>query len=250
MYVRTKRKIGVKRLVLQRSNLRKMKKIKNIRKRAPRALSFSLSLSRPRSIESTKARERERNRATLEKFSNESDFKRDREKILHNIHISFSPARSRIFIIVSSSHTKKCLLPRCAGTSTRSWPWSVRRRSRRRCSKLNDAKFKRRNVFHQYYTTHASAHISERRKTCGRDGNKTPRRETRAKRSIAQNAANKRAQNAKPPKKKEKAAKERKRERRERALHSLVGKERKESVLLVILTILSSRGACLCLSRF
>ena len=162
-----------------------MKKIKNIRKRAPRALSFSLSLSLDRDRSNRQKRERERNRATLEKFSNESDFKRDGEKILHNIHISFSPARSRIFIVVSSSRTKKCLLPRCAGTSTRSWPWSVRRRSRRRCSKLNDAKFKRRNVFHQYYTTHASAHISEKRKTCGRDGNKTPRRETRAKRSIA-----------------------------------------------------------------
>lgn len=152
---------------------------------------------------------------------------------MHNIHISFSPARSRIFIIVSSSHTKKCLLPRCAGTSTRSWPWSVRRRSRRRCSKLNDAKFKRRNVFHQYYTTHASAHISERRKTCGRDGNKTPRRETRAKRSIAQNAANKRAQNAKPPKKKEKAAKERKSARsKKRTERREKEREKRESATL------------------
>ena len=50
----------------------------------------------------------------------------------------------------ASNHrlTKKYMfivLPRCAGTSERSWPWSVRRRSRRRCSKLNEKMIKRGN---------------------------------------------------------------------------------------------------------
>jgi hypothetical protein len=173
----------VKRLVLQRSNLRKMKKIKNIRKRAPRALSFSLSLSTE--IDRIDKSERERETERRLKSSRTKAILRETERRFCTTSTSPFPPRALASSSSSSSHTKKCLLPRCAGTSTRSWPWSVRRRSRRRCSKLNDAKFKRRNVFHQYYTTHASAHISERRKTCGRDGNKTPRRETRTKRSIA-----------------------------------------------------------------
>ena len=106
-----------------------------------RCARISLSLDRDRSNREKRARERGWSERDARRKSSQTNFailRERRERRLCESIVSFSPA-----LCVKSSSQMFILLPRCAGTSERSWPWSVRRRSRRRCSKLNNEKMMR-----------------------------------------------------------------------------------------------------------
>ena len=112
-----------------------------------RCARISLSLDRDRS--NREKRESERARETRKSSQTNAILRERRERRLCESIVSFSPA----LCVKSSSLTKNNMfrvLPRCAGTSERSWPWSVRRRSRRRCSKLNEKMIKRGNKVSTY----------------------------------------------------------------------------------------------------
>jgi len=106
-----------------------------------RCARISLSLDRDRS--NREKRERERRVVKVLKRTLRF-YERDEREDCANPSSPFPP-RSASNHRLSQKNNTFIVLPRCAGTSERSWPWSVRRRSRRRCSKLNEKMIKRGN---------------------------------------------------------------------------------------------------------
>ena len=124
-----------------------------------RCARISLSLDRDRSNREKRERERlERERRVVKVLKRTLRFyERDEREDCANPSSPFPPRSA-------SNHrlAKKCSLPRCAGTSERSWPWSAHRRSRRRCSKLNEKMM--RDDKERKQSQHVRAH---EKKTCG-----------------------------------------------------------------------------------